>query len=105
MQGCKAARHQLHHVELAKVVRLPDANSLQLMPRNELRVLCYLGNPCAPDPGPPRGHMPPPAHVPDLLDRIRRSGIVPPDRLDGFLVGAANGRRTRRRPPPKCSTG
>jgi serine/threonine protein kinase len=31
--------------------------------------------------------MPPPAHVPDLLDRIRRSGIVPIDRLDGFLVG------------------
>ena len=31
--------------------------------------------------------MPPPAHVPDLLDRIRRSGIVPVDRLDGFLAG------------------
>jgi serine/threonine-protein kinase len=31
--------------------------------------------------------MPPPADVPDLLDRIRRSGIVPVDRLDGFLAG------------------
>jgi eukaryotic-like serine/threonine-protein kinase len=31
--------------------------------------------------------MPPPTHVPDLLDRIRRSGIVPVDRLDGFLAG------------------
>jgi serine/threonine protein kinase len=34
--------------------------------------------------------MPPPAHVPDLLDRVRRSGIVPVDRLDGFLAGLAN---------------
>jgi len=31
--------------------------------------------------------MPPPTSVPDLLDRIRRSGIVPADRLEGFLVG------------------
>ncbi len=31
--------------------------------------------------------MPPPTTVPDLLDRIRRSGIVPADRLEGFLVG------------------
>jgi serine/threonine-protein kinase len=28
-----------------------------------------------------------PATVPDLLDRIRRSGLVPADRLDGFLDG------------------
>jgi serine/threonine-protein kinase len=31
--------------------------------------------------------MPPPVHVPELLDRIRRSGIVPAERLEGFLVG------------------
>jgi eukaryotic-like serine/threonine-protein kinase len=31
--------------------------------------------------------MPPPATVPELLDRVRRSGVVPADRLDGFLVG------------------
>jgi serine/threonine protein kinase len=35
--------------------------------------------------------MPPPAHVPELLNRIRRSGIVPADRLDGFLVGLQSG--------------
>jgi serine/threonine-protein kinase len=31
--------------------------------------------------------MPPPNTVPELIDRVRRSGIVPTDRLDGFLVG------------------
>ncbi len=31
--------------------------------------------------------MPPPTTVPELLDRVRRSGIVPTDRLEGFLVG------------------
>jgi serine/threonine-protein kinase len=31
--------------------------------------------------------MPPPANVPELLDRVRRSGIVPAERLEGFLVG------------------
>ena len=31
--------------------------------------------------------MPPPTTVPDLLERVRRSGIVPADRLEGFLVG------------------
>jgi serine/threonine-protein kinase len=37
--------------------------------------------------------MPPPTTVPDLLDRVRRSGIIPGDRLEGFLVGLqASGR-------------
>jgi serine/threonine-protein kinase len=31
--------------------------------------------------------MPAPTTVPELLDRVRRSGIVPTDRLEGFLVG------------------
>jgi serine/threonine-protein kinase len=31
--------------------------------------------------------MPPPATVAELIDRVRRSGIVPADRLEGFLVG------------------
>lgn len=31
--------------------------------------------------------MPPPATVPDLLDRVRRSGIIPADRLEWFLGG------------------
>src|SRR5580698_10069981 len=31
--------------------------------------------------------MPPPTNLPELLDRVRRSGIVPTDRLEGFLVG------------------
>ena len=31
--------------------------------------------------------MPAPTTVPDLLDRLRRSGLVPADRLEGFLVG------------------
>lgn len=31
--------------------------------------------------------MPPPSTVPELIDRVRRSGIVPCDRLEGFLVG------------------
>jgi eukaryotic-like serine/threonine-protein kinase len=31
--------------------------------------------------------MPPPITVPELLDRVRRSGVVPTDRLEGFLVG------------------
>ena len=30
-----------------------------------------------------------PASVPELLDRLRRSGLVPVDRLDGFLAGLA----------------
>jgi serine/threonine-protein kinase len=30
--------------------------------------------------------MPPPTTVPDLMDRVRRSGLVPADRLEGFLV-------------------
>ncbi len=30
--------------------------------------------------------MPPPTTIPDLLDRIRRSGVVSLDRLEGFLV-------------------
>ncbi|QDU23001.1 serine/threonine-protein kinase [Urbifossiella limnaea] len=33
--------------------------------------------------------MPAPASVPELLDRLRRSGLVPPDRLDGFVAGLA----------------
>jgi serine/threonine-protein kinase len=35
--------------------------------------------------------MPPPSTIPELLDRVRRSGIVPADRLESFLssVGAA----------------
>jgi serine/threonine-protein kinase len=28
-----------------------------------------------------------PTSVPELLDRLRRSGLVPPDRLDGFVAG------------------
>jgi serine/threonine protein kinase len=31
--------------------------------------------------------MPPPTTIPELLDRVRRSGVVPADRLEGFLVG------------------
>jgi serine/threonine-protein kinase len=31
--------------------------------------------------------MPPPSTIPELLDRVRRSGVVPADRLEGFLVG------------------
>src|SRR5437773_2210751 len=31
--------------------------------------------------------MPAPTTVSDLLDRVRRSGLIPPDRLEGFLVG------------------
>src|SRR5947208_18907 len=31
--------------------------------------------------------MPVPKTVPDLLDRVRRSGLIPAERLDGFLVG------------------
>ena len=31
--------------------------------------------------------MPAPTTVPDLLDRLRKSGLVPADRLDGFLAG------------------
>src|SRR5690349_10194323 len=34
-----------------------------------------------------------PATIPELLDRLRRSGLVPPDRLEGFLAGLqASGR-------------
>ncbi|MBX9627761.1 MAG: serine/threonine protein kinase, partial [Gemmataceae bacterium] len=37
--------------------------------------------------------MPAPATVPELTDRLRKSGLVPPDRLDGFLAGLrASGR-------------
>jgi serine/threonine-protein kinase len=31
--------------------------------------------------------MPAPTTVPELLDRVRRSGLIPPERLEGFLVG------------------
>ena len=31
--------------------------------------------------------MPVPTTIPDLLDRLRKSGLVPADRLDGFLAG------------------
>jgi serine/threonine-protein kinase len=31
--------------------------------------------------------MPAPTTIPGLLDRVRRSGLIPPERLDGFLVG------------------
>jgi serine/threonine-protein kinase len=31
--------------------------------------------------------MPVPSTVPDLLDKVRRSGLIPADRLDGFLAG------------------
>ncbi len=31
--------------------------------------------------------MPAPTTIPDLLDRLRRSGLVPIDRIDGFLAG------------------
>ena len=31
--------------------------------------------------------MPAPTTIPDLLDRVRRSGLIPPERLEGFLVG------------------
>lgn len=37
--------------------------------------------------------MPAPTTVPELIDRVRRSGLIPADRLDGFLVGLqASGR-------------
>lgn len=38
--------------------------------------------------------MPPPTTVPELLDRVRRSGIVPTDRLEGFLVGLQTSQNT-----------
>jgi serine/threonine protein kinase len=38
--------------------------------------------------------MPPPTNVPELLDRVRRSGIVPTDRLEGFLVGLQTSQKT-----------
>jgi serine/threonine-protein kinase len=31
--------------------------------------------------------MPAPTTLPQLIDRIRRSGLIPPERLEGFLVG------------------
>jgi serine/threonine-protein kinase len=31
--------------------------------------------------------MPAPSSVPDLIERVRRSGLVPSDRLDGFVAG------------------
>lgn len=31
--------------------------------------------------------MPAPTTIPDLLDRLRRSGLVAPERIDGFLAG------------------
>ncbi len=31
--------------------------------------------------------MPAPTTIPDLIDRLRRSGLIPTDRLDGFLAG------------------
>jgi serine/threonine-protein kinase len=37
--------------------------------------------------------MPAPTTIPDLLDRLRKSGLIPADRLDGFLAGLhASGR-------------
>ena len=33
--------------------------------------------------------MPAPTTIPELLDRVRRSGLVPADLLDGFLTGLA----------------
>ena len=37
--------------------------------------------------------MPAPTTIPELLDRVRRSGLIPPERLEGFLVGLqASGR-------------
>lgn len=33
--------------------------------------------------------MPPPATLPELTDRLAKSGLVPPDRLAGFLSGLA----------------
>jgi hypothetical protein len=38
--------------------------------------------------------MPPPTTVPELLERVRRSGIVPTDRLEGFLVGLQSANKT-----------
>ncbi|MBX9580936.1 MAG: serine/threonine protein kinase, partial [Gemmataceae bacterium] len=38
--------------------------------------------------------MPPPATIPELTDRLKKSGLVPPERLAGFLAGlAASGHR------------
>ncbi|HEV3386658.1 MAG TPA: serine/threonine-protein kinase [Gemmata sp.] len=42
--------------------------------------------------------MPPPTTVPELLDRVRRSGIVPTDRLEGFLVGLQTSQKTPANP-------
>ncbi len=38
--------------------------------------------------------MPPPTTVPELLDRVRRSGIVPTDDLEKFLVGLQTSQKT-----------
>jgi serine/threonine protein kinase len=38
--------------------------------------------------------MPPPTTVPELLDRVRRSGIVPTDRLEVFLAGLQTSQKT-----------
>ena len=35
-----------------------------------------------------------PSTTPELLDRVRRSGLIPPDRLDGFLAGLQTSGRT-----------
>jgi eukaryotic-like serine/threonine-protein kinase len=38
--------------------------------------------------------MPPPTTVPELLDRVRRSGIVPPVRLEEFIAGLQTSKKT-----------
>src|SRR5829696_8346061 len=42
--------------------------------------------------------MPAPQTVPELLDRLRRSGLVPADRLEGFLVGLNTSGRAPKKP-------
>ena len=42
--------------------------------------------------------MPAPQSVPELLDRLRRSGLVPADRLEGFLVGLTASGLSPRKP-------
>jgi serine/threonine protein kinase len=42
--------------------------------------------------------MPAPQTVPELLDRLRKSGLVPADRLEGFLVGLNTSGRAPKKP-------
>ena len=42
--------------------------------------------------------MPAPQSVPELLDRLRRSGLIPADRLEGFLVGLHTSGRAAKKP-------